>query len=171
MTTRVRSSIHVLCSFQPKSEKATSMTNAIPAEHKECPLDKDELGRNTWSFLHTTAAYYPEKPTEQQQKDMRQMIHIFSRFYPCDFCAEDLREKLVLVIVCEPIFLSFSFPLSYSCRYLYFISVTWPVRKWCVWTRVRFGDSDTKQRNTWLLIKWIVLNNKAVQKSSPVNKS
>ena len=83
------------CLFQPKTAEPTSMANDMPAEHKQCPLDKDELGRNTWSFLHTTAAYYPDKPTEQQQRDMKQMIHIFSRFYPCDFCAEDLREKYV----------------------------------------------------------------------------
>ncbi|KAJ8037696.1 FAD-linked sulfhydryl oxidase ALR [Holothuria leucospilota] len=61
---------------------------------RECPLDKDELGRNTWSFLHTTAAYYPDEPTTTQQSDMNQFIQLFSKFYPCDFCAADLREDL-----------------------------------------------------------------------------
>ncbi|XP_062603722.1 FAD-linked sulfhydryl oxidase ALR-like [Saccostrea cucullata] len=63
-------------------------------KQKECPLDKDSLGRNTWSFLHTMAAYYPERPSETQQKDMSNFIHLFSKFFPCDFCAEDLRKEL-----------------------------------------------------------------------------
>ncbi len=40
------------------------------------------------------AAYYPDKPTQEQQKDMTQFMTLFSRFYPCNDCAEDFREKL-----------------------------------------------------------------------------
>ena len=84
----------------PTTEVQNSKT--VEPERKDCPLDKDELGRNTWSFLHTTAAYYPEKPTPQEQKDMKKFIHIFSRFYPCDFCAADLRDRLVRKMLSTP---------------------------------------------------------------------
>ncbi|GAA55264.1 FAD-linked sulfhydryl oxidase ALR [Clonorchis sinensis] len=61
-----------------------------------CPLDKLSLGRATWSLLHTMAAYYPEKPTAQQQKEMAGFIKGLSTFYPCLPCAIDFRKNLVL---------------------------------------------------------------------------
>ena len=38
------------------------------------------------------AAYYPVKPTASEQQDMKNLITIFSRFYPCQDCAEHLRD-------------------------------------------------------------------------------
>ena len=61
---------------------------------KNCPLDKDELGSNTWSFLHTMAANYPEKPSVEQKTEMKTFIYLFSKFYPCSTCAKDLQEQL-----------------------------------------------------------------------------
>ena len=63
-------------------------------QRKHCPLDVEELGRSTWGFLHTMAAYYPEQPTEIQERDMNKFLHLFSKFYPCDSCAWHLRQRL-----------------------------------------------------------------------------
>ncbi|XP_011310585.1 FAD-linked sulfhydryl oxidase ALR [Fopius arisanus] len=78
-------------------KKSTDNGAALAIEERKnlnCPLDKDELGSATWSFLHTMAAYFPEKPTREQSDDMRIFFHVFSKFYPCSTCAEDLRKQL-----------------------------------------------------------------------------
>jgi len=70
--------------------------NTSSLEGKSCPLDKDDLGRNTWSFLHTMAAYYPEKPTTIQEKEITVFMKIFAKYYPCDHCAKDFRKSINL---------------------------------------------------------------------------
>ncbi|KAF9205203.1 hypothetical protein BGZ49_004336 [Haplosporangium sp. Z 27] len=60
----------------------------------ECPADKEILGRATWTFLHTMAAYYPEKPSSMEQSTMKSLLSSFSQFYPCGHCAEHLRQEM-----------------------------------------------------------------------------
>ena len=61
-----------------------------------CPLDINELGRNTWSFLHTMAANYPEKPSDEDQSRMKTFMSSLSYLYPCEMCAHDFRKRYVI---------------------------------------------------------------------------
>ncbi|XP_071736806.1 FAD-linked sulfhydryl oxidase ERV1-like [Rutidosis leptorrhynchoides] len=58
------------------------------------PVTKEELGRATWTFIHTLGAQYPEKPTRQQKKDVKELMAILSRIYPCKECADHFKEVL-----------------------------------------------------------------------------
>ncbi|XP_057426859.1 FAD-linked sulfhydryl oxidase ERV1-like isoform X2 [Lotus japonicus] len=58
------------------------------------PVTKEELGRATWTFLHTLAAQYPDNPTRQQKKDVKELVQILSRLYPCKECADHFKEVL-----------------------------------------------------------------------------
>ncbi|PWZ01705.1 FAD-dependent thiol oxidase [Testicularia cyperi] len=59
----------------------------------ECPPDGEELGRSTWTFLHSAAAYFPEDPSAQQQSSMLAMLRALPDLYPCHSCAQALGEE------------------------------------------------------------------------------
>ncbi len=51
------------------------------------PTSREELGRATWVLLHTLAAQLPDTPTRQQRRDVRTLIDVLTRIYPCGDCA------------------------------------------------------------------------------------
>ncbi|KAF9466049.1 ERV/ALR sulfhydryl oxidase domain-containing protein [Collybia nuda] len=77
------------------SGTAGTTTMARPDEPPpNCPPDVEQLGRATWTFLHTTAAYYPERPTPTQRANMLSLIRALPLLYPCSHCADDLGEDM-----------------------------------------------------------------------------
>lgn len=47
---------------------------------------------NFWSFLHTTAARYPENPSSTDKKSMRHLVASMVHHYPCQKCAKNLQQ-------------------------------------------------------------------------------
>ncbi|KAJ1347332.1 hypothetical protein KIN20_002368 [Parelaphostrongylus tenuis] len=78
------------------NETTTEEQDPSTSSHdfKNCPVDKDELGRSTWNLLHTMSVYYPQKPTEVEKKTASTFMESLAKLYPCDFCAKDLRKDL-----------------------------------------------------------------------------
>ena len=62
--------------------------------NSDCPLMRDDLGRASWSLLHTMAAYYPNKPKEDEQQSMRDFLGSFSKLFPCPECRADFQEEM-----------------------------------------------------------------------------
>lgn len=77
--------------FFSTHKKSPPANGKLPSD---CPLDKNDLGRASWSLLHTIAAYYPDKPSVRQQSDIKNFMDILSRLYPCKQCADDLINDL-----------------------------------------------------------------------------
>ncbi|KAI8343225.1 ERV/ALR sulfhydryl oxidase domain-containing protein [Chlamydoabsidia padenii] len=61
---------------------------------QNCPPDVEALGNATWTLLHTTAAYYPEKPAPSQRESMKAFIESFAQHYPCWFCKNDFQQAM-----------------------------------------------------------------------------
>ncbi|KAJ2333246.1 Flavin-linked sulfhydryl oxidase of the mitochondrial IMS [Coemansia sp. RSA 2681] len=73
---------------------AASLSTLATAADDDCPPDSQVLGRATWTFLHTMAAYYPERAEPKQQETMKSLLSSFSHFYPCGRCASHLRQEM-----------------------------------------------------------------------------
>ncbi|WWC62523.1 uncharacterized protein I303_105119 [Kwoniella dejecticola CBS 10117] len=86
------------------SSSSSTTTRSIPVstatdeegstDRTNCPPDNAALGRSTWTFLHTTAAYYPLQANERQQTQMTNLLESLSIFYPCNWCATDFRRDI-----------------------------------------------------------------------------
>ncbi|KAF2746824.1 hypothetical protein M011DRAFT_458859 [Sporormia fimetaria CBS 119925] len=60
----------------------------------DCPPDVEELGRSTWTLLHSITASYPEKPSPELQTDTRSFLNTFAKLYPCWWCAKDFQKYI-----------------------------------------------------------------------------
>lgn len=64
----------------------------IPQPPADCPPDVEELGRSTWTLLHTLTATYPTSAPAPLQSKTRRFLTLFSELYPCWVCAEDFQS-------------------------------------------------------------------------------
>jgi FAD-linked sulfhydryl oxidase len=60
----------------------------------DCPPDRERLGRATWTFLHTTTAYLPERLDADDAGRIRALFDLVARLYPCVHCRANFEEDL-----------------------------------------------------------------------------
>jgi FAD-linked sulfhydryl oxidase len=61
---------------------------------EECPPNREELGRSTWTYLHATVAYYPAEPVAEDREAALGMIQSLARLYPCLHCRAEFAEHV-----------------------------------------------------------------------------
>lgn len=44
--------------------------------------------------IHTTAAHYPDKPSEETQNHARALMASLAALYPCTYCRKDFKEEI-----------------------------------------------------------------------------
>ncbi|KAK6854730.1 hypothetical protein PG995_009823 [Apiospora arundinis] len=76
------------------SQSAPPAATSVIPTRSDCPPDVEELGRSTWTLLHSIAATYPSAPSTHEQADLRGFMGAFSRLYPCWSCAEDFQKYM-----------------------------------------------------------------------------
>ncbi|ORY07516.1 ERV/ALR sulfhydryl oxidase domain-containing protein [Clohesyomyces aquaticus] len=77
----------------PSDATTTSATTTTPTPTypSDCPPDVEQLGRSSWTLLHSITAQYPESPSPQLQSETKTFMHTFSKLYPCWHCATDFQ--------------------------------------------------------------------------------
>lgn len=94
----VETNFRNLASWLPWKRATTrfaALSVGYPGPHTASKLTgKEEVGRATWTLLHTIAAQYPEKPSSKQQKDVKAFIASLSLVYPCTECAAHFQKLL-----------------------------------------------------------------------------
>ncbi|KAJ3481905.1 hypothetical protein NLI96_g7343 [Meripilus lineatus] len=74
--------------------KPTVDDDEDPRRPEHCPPDIETLGRATWTFLHTTAAYYPDKPSPTQRANMLCLLRALPVVYACSHCGGHLGKSM-----------------------------------------------------------------------------
>lgn len=62
---------------------------ARPSVLAKHPTQKEveEIGRSTWTLLHSIAKYFPDQPTAEERRAVEELFHALSVLYPCRRCS------------------------------------------------------------------------------------
>ncbi len=64
------------------------------AKQAAAPPTPEDVGRSTWTFLHSFAANYPEKADDTTQQHAMALLRAMGVVYPCKWCRDDWQQEL-----------------------------------------------------------------------------
>ncbi|KAI5192608.1 mitochondrial FAD-linked sulfhydryl oxidase, partial [Nematocida sp. AWRm77] len=59
---------------------------SVPAKHPS-QKEVEEIGRSTWTLLHSIAKYFPDRPTTEEKQAVQELLHALSVLYSCRRCS------------------------------------------------------------------------------------
>jgi FAD-linked sulfhydryl oxidase len=77
-----------------QTQTPASAATAAGSAALACPPAREELGLHAWNLLHTMAAYYPDRPSEEEQRAALGLVDALARLYPCTHCRARLQQEL-----------------------------------------------------------------------------
>ena len=85
-----------LAGLRPPLRKATTpATPSFPGAAKAAArVTREDVGRATWTLLHSVAAAYPERPSRAQRRAAAALVDSLAALYPCAECADHFREHV-----------------------------------------------------------------------------
>eukprot|EP01095_Lingulamoeba_sp_RSL-Kostka_P007630 TRINITY_DN244_c0_g1_i1.p1 TRINITY_DN244_c0_g1~~TRINITY_DN244_c0_g1_i1.p1 ORF type:complete len:172 (-),score=54.74 TRINITY_DN244_c0_g1_i1:87-602(-) len=75
-------------------DKTNNHNKTAVANKEEGPPGLNLLGRSTWTFLHSVAAFYPNNPSDEEKQNVNELIVSVSKNFPCTFCANDFKKYI-----------------------------------------------------------------------------
>jgi mitochondrial FAD-linked sulfhydryl oxidase len=82
-------------SLTPSSSNSKHKQVVSSSLYSDCPPDGDALGRQTWTFLHSVAAYFPTRPSPLDRSSFLSLVASLPILYPCKVCADHLGEYVI----------------------------------------------------------------------------
>lgn len=76
---------------QRREEK---MGDRMIVEHGSNRISREELGRQSWTLLHTISATFPERISAELAEQFNAYMTLFAKFYPCKLCANHFSALL-----------------------------------------------------------------------------
>mmetsp|Transcript_26381 Transcript_26381/g.53576 ORF Transcript_26381/g.53576 Transcript_26381/m.53576 type:complete len:126 (-) Transcript_26381:736-1113(-) len=67
----------------PATSASSSSKGSASTRPAACPPTSGVLGKSSWNLVHSMAAWYPDNPSEEDERMMTQFMNAFARFYPC----------------------------------------------------------------------------------------